>query len=344
MKALFIGGTGTISSGITRLLAEDENWELTLLNRGNRNEDLPEQVKTITADISNEEEVARLLEGKSYDVVAEFIGFTADQVERDIRLFTGKTKQYIFISTCAAYNTPPTSPWMTEGMIQRNPYSRYAQNKIACEQALFRAFCEADFPITIVRPSHTYSERLLPFCLESPKGSWPVIQRMLDGKPIIMPGDGSSLWAITYNEDFAKGFIGLMGNNHAIGEAVHITNDEWITWDQMAQTVAEELGVPYRPFYIPTETLCTIAPELTAGLNGDKRHSVIYDNTKIKHLVPTYCATVSWRQGVRHALSVIMANEEYRPQDPVFDEWCDRLIAIYEEATAKAVQELPKLY
>ncbi len=344
-KALFIGGTGTISIGITRMLAKDDRWELTLLNRGNHIDEIPDHVNLLKGDCNDEKAVAELIKDKTFDCVADFTCFVPEQVERDIRLFRGKTRQYILISTCAAYCTPPPHPWITEGMIQYNPYSPYAQNKIECEKVLINAFREIGFPMTIVRPSHTYSERLLPFCLESPHaGSWPVIKRMIEGKPIIVPGDGSSLWHITYNEDLAKGFIGLMGNDHAIGEAVHITNDEVITWDQMAKTVADELGVPYKPYYIATDAIVSVAPGLEAALNGDKRHSVIYDNTKLKTLVPGYCATTSWKEGVSLALSYIRMHPEYMQEDPEFDDWCDQLIKIYEEADQKARNSLPSIF
>jgi nucleoside-diphosphate-sugar epimerase len=342
MKALLIGGTGTISGAITRRLAQDENWELYLLNRGRHAFDIPANVKVIHGDISNEEEAAKLMEGMQFDCVCEFTAFTPDQVERDIRLFSGKTKQYIFISSAAAYQTPPPSPYMTEGMLLRNPYWQYARNKISCEEVLLKAFREDNFPITIVRPSHTYNERHIPFCLEAPRGSWPVIKRMMEGKPIIVPGDGTSLWTITFNEDVAKGFTGLMGNMHAIGEAVHITTDEPLTWNQMAQAVADEIGAKYIPYNIPTSVISTLNPAWGEGLEGDKRHSVIYDNSKIKRLVPGYCATVSWREGVHRCMKNILSHAELQPQDADFDKWCDGMIGIYDKALDEAKKTLYK--
>lgn len=336
MKALIIGGTGTISSAVTRLLARDEDWDLYLFNRGNHLDEIPANATLIKGDITDEAAAAALLQGMNFDCVAEFTAREPEQVRRDLRIFKGKTKQYIFISTAAAYQTPPPSPFMTEGMLQNNPYWDYAQNKIECERLLIEAFREDGFPITIVRPSHTYSENMIPFCLQAGAESWPVIKRMIEGKPIIVPGDGASLWTITFNEDFAKGFKGLMGNQHAIGEAVHITTDESLTWDQMAQAVADELNVEYKPFYIATDALVAMQPELGGGLNGDKRHSVIYDNAKIKRLVPEYRATVTWRVGVHRALKRIMATPSLRVEDPAFDRWCDQVIAIYEEALEKA--------
>lgn len=336
MKALIIGGTGTISSAVTRLVAQDKNWELYLFNRGNHMDQVPENVKVIKGDITNEKEAAELLKDMSFDCVAEFTGRKPDQIERDIRIFKGKTRQFIFISTAAAYQTPPPSPFMTEGMLQNNPYWDYAQDKIECEKLLLKAYREDGFPITVVRPSHTYCEDMIPFCLQAGPHSWPVIKRMLDGKRIIVPGDGASLWTITFNEDFAKGFKGLMCNQHAIGEAVHITTDESLTWDQMAQAVADELNVEYKPYYISTDALVAMKPELGGGLNGDKRHSVIYDNSKIKRLVPDYCATISWRVGIHRALEKILATPALRVEDPEFDRWCDQVIEIYDEALAKA--------
>lgn len=342
-KILLIGGTGTISSAITERLAKDPAWEVTLLNRGKRGIPVPENVNVLLGDINDEAAAAELLKDTKWDAVGDFITYRPEQAESRIRLFAGKTRQYLFISTCMAYNTPPSSPFMTEGMLQKNEYSVYAKDKIACEQVFLKAFREQDFPITIVRPSHTYSLRSIPFSLESPKGSWPVISRMLRGKPIIQPGDGSSLWVITLNEDFAKGYTGLVGNPHAIGEAVHITTDEVLTWDQMAEAVADELGVPYKPYYIPTDVIAALAPGVGESLNGDKRHSVIYDNSKLKRLVPGYQATVSFREGVRRALEVILNDERLRPEDPEFDKWCDELIGIYEKALKEAKEKLTYL-
>ena len=336
MKLLLIGGTGTISSAVTRRIAQSPDWDVYLFNRGQRKMDIPQNVTVIRGDISDEAAAAKLLEGMEFDCVGEFIGFRPEQVERDIRLFAGKTKQYIYISSAAAYHTPPSRPYMTEGMLLKNEYWDYAKDKIACEELLIKAFREQNFPITIVRPSHTYCERFIPFCLESPRGSWPVIKRMIEGKQVIVPGDGSSLWTITFNEDFAKGYCGLIGNPHAIGEAIHITTDEVLSWDQMAQAVADALKVEYKPYYIPTSVLTELAPELNGGMNGDKRHSVIYDNTKLKSLVPDYHATITWRTGVQRALRVIMEDPSLMPEDPEFDRWCDQIIEIYDKALAEA--------
>lgn len=218
MRALLIGGTGIISMAITRLLAEKPEWELYLLNRGTRSAELPEGVKVIQADINNEEETAKALGDMTFDVVGEFIGFVPAQLERDFRLFEGRTKQYIYISSASAYQKPLSDYRITESTPLANPYWEYSRNKIACEEYLMKMYRENGFPVTIVRPSHTYDERSVPLGVHGSKGSWQVIRRMLDGKPVIIHGDGTSLWTMTHNSDFAKGYVGLMGNLHAIGE------------------------------------------------------------------------------------------------------------------------------
>ena len=242
MKALFIGGTGTISSAITKQLVT-MGCELYLLNRGSRKNRLPEGVNLLKADINDEDQVSRLIEDLEFDVVADFIAFEPAQLERDYRLFNGKTKQFIFISSASAYQTPLSDYRITEGTPLSNPYWQYSRNKIACEEYLLKLYREESFPITIVRPSHTYDERSIPLGVQGSKGAWQVAKRMLENKPVIIHGDGTSLWTMTHNRDFAKGFIGLMGNIHAIGESVHITSDESLTWNQIYQAIADALGV-----------------------------------------------------------------------------------------------------
>jgi nucleoside-diphosphate-sugar epimerase len=249
MKALFIGGTGTISTAIVRRLAEELGWEVWLLNRGNRQEVVPEGVHQIACDISDEAAAERALEGMSFDVVNEFIGFTLDQVERDYRLFKDKTKQYIYISSASAYNKPSACHVITEGTALANPYWEYSRNKIACEEYLMARYREDGFPVTIVRPSHTYDERSIPLGVHGKNGSWQVIKRMMEGRPVIIHGDGESLWHLTFNEDFAVGYTALMGNRHAIGEAFQITGDEVLTWNQIYQTIADALGVKVTEFF-----------------------------------------------------------------------------------------------
>ena len=253
MKALFIGGTGTISMAIVRRLAEKTDWDVWLLNRGRRAADVPAGVHTITADINDEQAVAEILKDQFFDTVCEFIGFTKDQVERDWRLFRGKTRQYIYISSASAYLKPAASYVITEGTTLANPYWEYSRNKIACEEFLMQKHREEGFPVTIVRPSHTYDERSVPVAVHGNNGSWQVIRRIMEGKPVIIQGDGSSLWALTFNSDFAIGFTGLMGNRHAIGEAFQITGDEILTWDQIYGTIADALGVELKPYHVSSD-------------------------------------------------------------------------------------------
>ncbi|MBQ7305053.1 MAG: SDR family oxidoreductase, partial [Clostridia bacterium] len=255
MKALFIGGTGTISMAITKQLAANPDWELYLLNRGTRAQELPAGVKTITADINNEQQVAEVIRDINFDCVCDFIAFVPAQLERDYRLFAGKTKQFMFISSASAYQKPLSDYKITESTPLANPYWEYSRNKIACEEYLMKQYREAGFPITIIRPSHTYDERNVPVGAHGDKGSWQVLKRMMEGKPVLIQGDGTSLWTITHNSDFAKAFIGLMGNIHAIGEAYHITTDESVTWNQIYAIIADELGVELKAYHVPSDFL-----------------------------------------------------------------------------------------
>mgnify|MGYP002856990618 FL=1 len=276
MKILFIGGTGTISSAITRQLAESGH-ELWLLNRGNRKTEVPENVRQIVADINDEATVLRLLDDEQFDAVCDFIGFVPEQVERDYRLFAGRTRQYVYISSASAYHKPARNCIITEGTALANPYWEYSRQKIACEELLMKHYREDGFPVTIVRPSHTYCERGVPTGLHGPKGCWQVLKRMIDGKPILVHGDGSSLWTMTWNEDFARGFIGLLGNPHAIGEAFQIMSDESLTWNQIYQTIADVLGVEYKPYYVASSFLAAVSPkewDVEGNLLGDKAVSV----------------------------------------------------------------------
>lgn len=333
MKALFIGGTGTISMAITRQLAENSNWELYLLNRGNRIADVPSNVHSIVADISDEEACRKELEDLHFDVVCDFIAFTTEQVERDYHLFNGKTKQYIFISSASAYQKPLASAIITESTPLANPYWEYSRNKIACEEFLMSKYREHQFPVTIVRPSHTYDERKVPLGVHGDNGSWQILKRMLDGKPVIIHGDGTSLWTMTHNTDFAKGFIGLMGNIHAIGEAFQITSDESLTWNQIYQAIANALNVELKPYHVASEFLASTGKyDLTGSLIGDKANSVIFDNTKLKRVVPDFVATTRFDQGIRQSIDYILSHPECQTEDPEFDAWCDRIINAMEQA------------
>ncbi len=333
-KALFIGGTGTISTAIVRELAENTDWEIWLLNRGNRKLDFGEKVHYITADIHDEEKVRTKLENQFFDVVGEFIAFRLEHVERDYRLFSGKTRQYIYISSASAYQKPSASPWITEGTALSNPYWQYSRDKIACENFLMEKYRENGFPVTIVRPSHTYDERKIPVAVHGSQGSWQVIRRMMDHKPVIIPGDGSSLWTVTFNTDFARGYIGLMGNRHAIGEAFQITGDETLSWDQIYRTIADELGVELCPYHVASDFLASVGTQydLRGGLLGDKSVSVIFDNSKLKKAVPIMETKVPFHEGVHKAVEYILAHPECQKEDPEFDDWCDKVIESQEKA------------
>ncbi len=336
MKALFIGGTGTISAAIVRRLVNELGWEVWLLNRGNRPEAVPDGARTIVADMNDEADVARKLGDSTFDCVCEFIGFTPDQVERDWRLFKGRTNQYLYTSSASAYHKPAANYIITEGTTLANPYWLYTRNKIACEDFPMAKYREEGFPVTIVRPSHTYDERSVPLGVHGRKGSWQVIQRMRQGKPVIIQGDGTSLWTMTFNRDFAIGYTGLMGNRHAIGEAFQITGDEALTWNQIYATIADALGVKLNAYHVSSDFLAAVGDsrgyDFTGALIGDKAVSVVFDNTKLKRVVPDMRTTVRFDQGVRIALDYVLSHPECQVEDPEFDAWCDRVIGAIERA------------
>lgn len=337
MKALIIGGTGTISTAVVQRLSEDPLWDVWTLNRGNRKMNHSEHVHQIIADINDEEDVAARIDGMFFDAVCEFIGFTAEDAERDYRLFAGRTRQYIFTSTASAYHKPAASHIITEGTALANPYWQYSRDKIACEEFLMTKYREEQFPVTIVRPSHTYDERHIPLGIHGENGFWQVVKRMQEGKPVIIHGDGSSLWTVTFNKDFAVGYTGLMGNRHAIGEAFHITGDESLTWDQIYQTIADALGVKLHAVHVSSEFLADAGErcgfDFRGKLLGDKAVSVVFDNSKLKRVVPDMRTSIRFDQGVRIALDYIRSHpEECQKDDPAFDAWCDQVISSLEAA------------
>ncbi|MBQ0031116.1 MAG: SDR family oxidoreductase [Bacteroidales bacterium] len=332
MRALFIGGTGTISMAITRLIAQDPEWELFLLNRGNRTAELPANVKNIVADINDEKAASEALKGMEFDVVCDFICFHKEQIERDFRLFNGKTRQFMVISSASAYQKPLSSPYVSEATPLANPYWKYSREKIEIEEYLIQQYRENGFPITIVRPSHTYDERSMPLGVHGKKGSYQVIKRMLEGKPVIIHGDGTSLWTMTHNSDFAKGFIGLMGNPHALGESFQITSDETLTWNQIYQSIAAALHVELKPYYISSAFLADVSDyDFTGSLIGDKANSAIFCNEKLKRAVPGLQMSVRFEQGIRKTIKHILAHPELQVEDPEFDAWCDKVIDALEQ-------------
>ncbi len=336
MKALLIGGTGQISMAITKKLVKD-GWEVYLLNRGNRSAELPEGVHSIVADINDEAAVLEKTKDIMFDSVCEFIGFVPSQVERDWRLFRGKTRQYIYISSASAYHKPVGDFMITEGTALANPYWEYSRNKIACEDFLMGKFREEGFPVTIVRPSHTYDERNLPLGVHGAKGPWQVLKRMMEGKPVIIQGDGTSLWTVTFNKDFAVGFTGLMGNVHAIGEAFQITSDETLTWNQIYQTIADALGVKLNAYHVASDFLAETGKQydFNGALLGDKSNCVVFDNTKLKRLVPQMTTTIPFHEGARISINHILNHPELQVEDPEFDAWSDRVIVALEEAKTR---------
>ena len=327
MKILFVGGTGTISMAITRLLAARGD-ELYLLNRGTRSSELPKNVHVIPCDINDVKDAESKLDGMTFDCVGEFIGFVPEQLERDFRLFRGKTKQYIYISSASAYQKPPQTHIITEETPLDNPFWEYSRNKQACEEYLMQRYREDGFPVTIVRPSHTYDERSVPLGVHGKNGSWQVVKRIRAGKPVIIHGDGTSLWTITHNSDFARGYAGLIGRPEAIGEAFHITSDESVSWNTIYGAIAETLGTKLHPCYIASETLAALGDyDFRGSLIGDKANSVVFDNSKLRRLVPDFKAKVSAREGIRRTVEHVLAHPEFQTEDTEFDRWCDAIVS-----------------
>lgn len=337
MKALFIGGTGVISTAVVKRLVNELHWEVWLLNRGNRKGVVPKGVHQIVADIHDEAAVAEKLEDLTFDTVCEFIGFQVKDVERDYRLFKDKTKQYIYTSSASAYHKPAAGYIVNEGTTLANPHWQYSRDKISCEEFLMEKYREEGFPVTIVRPSHTYDERHIPLGVHGKNGFWQVIRRMQEGRPVLIHGDGTSLWTVTFHTDFAIGYTGLMGNRHAIGEAFQITGDETLEWNQIYQTIADALGVKLHAYHVASEFLAAAGKkygyDFEGGLLGDKAVSVVFDNSKLKRAVPDMRTKVRFDQGVRIALDYVLSHpEECQKEDPEFDAWCDRVIEAVEGA------------
>jgi len=325
VKVLFIGGTGTISSACVDL-AVARGMDVVLLNRGQTTRPVPETA-VLRGDIRDKDAVAKLLADMRFDVVADFIAFTPEQIETDLELFGDRTAQYIFISSASAYQTPPANWLTTESTPLRNPYWAYSRAKIACEERLTAAYREDGFPITIVRPSHTYDATKLPL-----HGGYTNVHRMRQGKPIVVHGDGTSLWTLTHHRDFAKAFVGLIGNPHAIGEAVHITSDEVLTWNQIAETIAAAAGAEAKIVHLASELIADYDADWGAGLLGDKTHSMVFDNTKIKRLVPDYVATIPFRQGADEIIAWYDSHPDAQSVDAEFDALLDTMIADYESS------------
>ena len=343
MRALFIGGTGIISSAISRLAAQ-LGWEIFHLNRGNRKGEFKEQgIYQIDCDIRNEDEgsVRKKIESvlgknKYFDVVADFIAFVPEHVKKDFNIFgKGLCRQFIFISSASAYQKPLSSCVVTESTPLANPFWQYSRDKIACEEFLLEKYRECGFPITIIRPSHTYDERSVPLGVHGNNGSFQVLKRMLENKPVIIHGDGTSLWTLTHNSDFAAAFLRLMGNIHAIGEAVQITSDESVTWNQIYQIIANALNVELKAVHIASEFLGSCSKGLydfRGGLTGDKANSIIFDNTKLKRLAPDFCAKIRADEGIKMTIDNVLSRKELQHEDKEFDAWCDKVTGVIQKA------------
>ncbi|HOG58497.1 MAG TPA: SDR family oxidoreductase [Anaerolineaceae bacterium] len=326
MKALFIGGTGNISSACSQLALE-RGVELYLLNRGQSLRPLPEGARVINADIRDPNAVREALGSMRFDVVADFIAFTPQHIETDLQLFRGRTGQYFFISSASAYQTPPATLPVTEAAILDNPVWQYSRDKAACEERLLRAYREEKFPFTVVRPSHTYSAVYVPV-----HGNWTTIDRMLRGLPVIVHGDGTSLWTLTHSSDFAKGFVGLMGNSHAIGEVYHITSDEWLTWNQIHEILASAAGVQPELVHVPSDLIAVYDPIWGESLLGDKAHSFILDNSKIKRVVPDFVCTTPFSRGAEEIIAWHRADPARQQVDENFNAICERILRAYAKA------------
>jgi nucleoside-diphosphate-sugar epimerase len=331
VKVLFIGGTGTISSACSRLAVE-RGIELYLFNRGQAERPIPEGARVLHGDIRDKASVESALGKATFDTVVNWINFIPEHVEADIEFFRGRTGQYIFISTASAYQKPIASLPITESTPLDNPYWNYSRAKIACEERLVRAYREEEFPITIVRPSHTYDKTLLPF-----HGGYTVIDRMRKGKEVIVHGDGTSLWVLTHHEDFAKGFVGLLGNHRAIGDAIHITSDETLTWNQIFTILAHAVGVTEpRLVHVPSACIAAFDAEWGASLLGDKAHSVIFDNSKIKRLVPDFVASIPFSRGAEEIMAWFDADPARQVVDDDANRLLDRIIAAYQAIWPRA--------
>ncbi|GAA5025112.1 SDR family oxidoreductase [Actinopolymorpha pittospori] len=322
LKVLFIGGTGIISSACGARAVE-AGIDLTILNRGTTSiRPIPEGAEVLQGDIREPGSARAALGDRDFDVVVDFVAFTPDQVQADIDLFAGRTGQYVFISSASAYQTPPARLPIVESSPLRNPRWEYSRNKIACEDLLTKAYRDSGFPATIVRPSHTYDRTAIPTT-----GHWTDLDRMRRGQEVVVHGDGTSIWALTHHVDFAKAFVGLLGLPAAVGDSFHITSDESLTWNQIYGALATALGVEAKLVHVASETIVAAEPKLEGALLGDKAHSVIFDNTKVKTLVPDYVATIPFSDGAREIVEWYDAHPERQKVDDGLNALFDKLIA-----------------
>jgi nucleoside-diphosphate-sugar epimerase len=324
LKVLFIGGSGLISSACSRLAVE-RGADLYVLNRGTTSErPLPAAATALRADIRDPASVKDALGDRQFDAVVDWVAYTPEHVRTDLDLFRGRTGQYVFISSASAYQTPPARLPVTESTTLRNPFWQYSRDKIACEDLLVEAYRADGFPATIVRPSHTYDRTTVPF-----DGGWTAIDRMRRGKEVVVHGDGTSLWTLTHHEDFARGFVPLLGHPRAVGDAFHITSDDVLTWNQIAESLGAAAGAQPRIVHVPSDAIAAADPDWGAGLLGDKAHSMVFDNTKLRRLVPEYVATIPFERGAREIVAWHDGDPARRRVDARLDALMDRLVEAY---------------
>jgi nucleoside-diphosphate-sugar epimerase len=322
LRLLFIGGNGTISASISRRLVE-QGHDLTLLNRGtSTTRPAIEGMKSIIGDATDPASVRAAIGSSDYDVVVNFRAFLPSEAAADVETFTGRTGQYVYISSASAYQKPVAKLPITESTPLRNPFWQYSRDKIASEEILTTAYRDHGFPITIVRPSHTYDETRIPL-----QGGWTQIDRMRRGVPIVVHGDGTSLWTLTHTRDFAVAFTGLLGHPAAIGDAFTITSDEALTWDAIARILGDAAGAEPQIVHVSSDEIVRQLPDWSGGLLGDKAHSVVFDNSKVKRLVPEYVATIPYQQGAREAIAWYDADPARQVVDLEIDAALDALVA-----------------
>jgi nucleoside-diphosphate-sugar epimerase len=323
LRVLFIGGTGVISSACSERAVE-AGLDLTVVNRGKTSlRPLPPQAKVITADVDDPSALAELA-GQDFDVVVDWIAFTPDQVRARTDALRGHVGQYVFISSASAYQTPPARLPITESTPLRNPFWQYSRNKIACEDLLTGLYRDEGYPITIVRPSHTYDRTLVPF-----DGGWTIVERMRRGQPVVVHGDGTSLWTLTHHRDFARGLVPLLGHPRTLGDAFQITSDDVLTWDQILSALATAAGTTPRIVHVPSEAIAAVHPGWGAGLLGDKTHSAVFDNSKLRSVVPDFVATIPFEAGAREIIAWYDEDPTRRRVDPAIDEAMTTLTTRY---------------
>jgi nucleoside-diphosphate-sugar epimerase len=322
IRVLFIGGSGVISSACS-WLAIERGIELFTLTRGGSDavRPMPDQVTTLRGDIRDRDSVRHAVGGREFDAVVDWVAYTPEHVRADIEFFRGRTGQYVFISSASAYQTPPARLPVTESTPLRNPFWRYSRDKIACEGVLVSAYRDEGFPATIVRPTHTYDKTLVPF-----DGGWTIVDRMRQGKQVVVHGDGTSLWTMTHSRDFAAGFVPLLGHSRAVGEAFHITSEDVLSWNQIAEILAAAAGAAADIVHVPSDRIAAVNPYWGDSLLGDKAHSMIFDNSKLRTVVPAYQPVIPFEQGAREIVAWHDEDPSRQQIDPRIDAAMDELL------------------